>query len=266
MPVDSRRRVDRWVIRSPSKKTSPTVMLVSPRIVFSSVERPEPLAPTTLTHSPASTVRLMSNRTGSRPYPARIPLSSSIGILLTSLVGRAEVHRTDLGIGGNIVGAAGGDQTTLAQDVDQVALLEDRLHVVLDEEHREPEVLLEVAQQDEERLGLMDVEPGGRLVEEEQAGAAHQAPPDLHPALRTEVEVPAPLVPGVPDVEDVGERPTGRLGLLCSGAGPGQTGDGLDQAARDHEVGPGHEVLADGQVEVHPAGLERPAHPERRPL
>src|SRR5262245_44812864 len=159
MPVDSRRRVDRWVIRSPSKKTSPAVMLVSPRIVLSSVERPAPLAPTTLTHSPASTVRLMSNRTGSRPYPARIPLSSSIGILVTSLVGLAEVHRPDLGIGDDVVGAAGGDQATLAEDVNQVALPQDGLDVVLDEQHGEAEVLLQLAQQDEQRIGLVGVEP-----------------------------------------------------------------------------------------------------------
>src|SRR5439155_9869719 len=68
IPRPTRLWADRCVIRSPSKSTSPAVTLVpDPRMVFIRVERPAPLAPTIPTHSPCSTVRSTSKRTGSRP-------------------------------------------------------------------------------------------------------------------------------------------------------------------------------------------------------
>src|SRR5688572_6384464 len=106
-PREIRPWLDRWVTRSPPKCTSPAVTLVTPSTVLSSVERPAPFAPTTVSHSPASTVRSRSNRTGRRPYPARIPRSSSIGAnLFPLLVVLPEVHGPDLGIGDDLVGAA----------------------------------------------------------------------------------------------------------------------------------------------------------------
>ncbi len=118
----------------------------------------------------------------------------------------------------------------------------------------------------EQRLRLGGVEAGGRLVEQQQAGAAHQAAADLHPPLGAEVEVADQLVPVVGDVEELGHRPGHLLRPPLPGPGPGQADHGLHHVAGNHEVGPGHQVVADGEVEVDPAGLERAGHAEGRPV
>src|SRR5688572_12314346 len=104
-------------MRSPPKRTSPAVTFVTPRIVLSRVERPAPFAPTTVSHSPASTARSVSNSTGRRPYPARIPDSSSIGPNLFPRVVVTQVHGPDLGVSRDLVGAAGGDDLSPREHV-----------------------------------------------------------------------------------------------------------------------------------------------------
>src|SRR5713226_7176590 len=212
-------------MRCPPNRTSPALTLVTPRIVLRRVDRPEPFAPTTVSHSPAPTVRSTSKRTGSRPYPARMPRSSSIGPhLLPRLVVLAEVDGPHLRIGGDLVGAPGGDDPPPGEDVDQVTVLEHRLDVVLDEQHGQPQVLLQLADEGEQRLRLGGVEPGGGFVEQEQAGAGEQAPADLDPALGPEVEVADELVPVAGHVEQLGHRPGRLLSLSLPGPGPGHPG------------------------------------------
>src|SRR5882757_2550427 len=195
-------------MRCPPNMTSPALTLVTPRIVFRRVDRPAPFAPTTASHSPAATVRSTSKSTGSRPYPARMPRSSSIGPhLLPLLVVLAEVDGPHLRVGGDLLRAPGGDDPSPGEDVDQVTVLEHRLDVVLDEQHRQPQVLLQLADESEERRRLAGVEPGGGFVEQEQARAGEQAPADLDPALSPEVEVADELVPVGGHVEQFGHRP-----------------------------------------------------------
>src|ERR1044072_203114 len=136
-------------MRCPPKVTSPALTLVTPRIVLSRAARPAPLAPPTVSHSPAARVRSTSKSTGSRPYPARMPRISSMGSssigphLLPLLVVLAEVHRPHFRMGGDLGRAPGGDDPAAGQDVDHVAVLEHGLHVVLDQQHGQPQVLFQ---------------------------------------------------------------------------------------------------------------------------
>src|SRR5260221_13247676 len=96
-------------MRCPPNMTSPALTLVTPRIVLRRVDRPAPFAPTTASHSPAATVRSTSKSTGSRPYPARMPRSSSIGPhLLPLLVVLAEVDGPHLPVGRDLLRAPRG--------------------------------------------------------------------------------------------------------------------------------------------------------------
>src|SRR5262245_46078268 len=233
MPASTRRWAGMWVTRSPRNRISPEVAPTAPRIVLSSVDFPAPLAPTIVTISPASTRRSMSNRTWRWPYPARICCSSSIDGLLgggRQERGAAQVLGLDLGIGGHLGRSAAGQHRSLVQDVDQVGVLEHGLHVVLDEQHGQPEVVLQPADEVEERVGLVGVEPGGRLVEQEEPGTGQQRPADLDPALGTEVELPGAFAPDVLDVEQDGHGPGGVLGPALLLPGPGQAEDRADQA------------------------------------
>src|SRR5258708_6045115 len=97
-------------MRCPPNMPSPALRLVTRRIVFRRVDRPAPFAPTTASHSPAATVRSTSKSTGSRPYPARMPRSSSIGPhLLPLLVVLAEVDGPHLRVGGDLLRAPGAE-------------------------------------------------------------------------------------------------------------------------------------------------------------
>src|SRR2546430_17573231 len=151
-------------MRCPPNRTSPALTLVTPRIVLSRVDRPEPFAPTTVSRAPAPSVRSTSKRTGSRPYPARILRSSSMGSssigpnLLPLLVVLAEVDGPHLRVGGDLVGAPGGDDPPPGEDVDQVTVLEHRLDVVLDQQHGQPQVLLQPADEGEQGRRLAGVE------------------------------------------------------------------------------------------------------------
>ena len=57
----------------------------------------------------------------------------------------------------------------------------DEVHVVLDDENREPELVPELADQLRDLVGLDGVHAGGGLVEQEDPGVGRHRPGDLEP-------------------------------------------------------------------------------------
>src|ERR1700677_2739902 len=74
-------------IGSPSSRMVPASVRISPEIDFANVDLPAPLAPSRVTISPRSSVRLTFCKTRLRPYPTETALSSRSGIILASQIG-----------------------------------------------------------------------------------------------------------------------------------------------------------------------------------
>ena len=75
------------------------------------------------------------------------------------------------------------DLPTEAEDVHVVGDAHDEVHVVLDEEHGELEVVADLLDEDPELGDLLVVQPAGRLVEEEQPRLGDERPSKLHALL-----------------------------------------------------------------------------------
>ena len=76
-----------------------------------------------------------------------------------------------------------GDLPTEAHDVDVVGDPHDEVHVVLDEEHGELEVVADLLDEHAELRHLLVVQPARRLVEEEQARLGDERPRELDALL-----------------------------------------------------------------------------------
>src|ERR1700732_5390703 len=74
-------------IGSPSSRMSPGSARGNPEIVFANVDFPAPFAPSRVTISPSSSVKLTFCRTRLRPYPTETDLSSRSGMALASQIG-----------------------------------------------------------------------------------------------------------------------------------------------------------------------------------
>ena len=110
------------------------------------------------------------------------------------------------------------DEPARVEDADARAHLRDHAQVVADEEHRRVELLLEL-RNEVEHLGLDGrVEPGGRLVEDEECRVLRERHRDhdplLHPA-RELVRIAAEHRVGIGDLH-AGERFAGALARLAS--------------------------------------------------
>src|SRR6266550_329572 len=86
-----------------------------------------------------------------------------------------------LGVGQHVRGVAELDDVALAQHGDALRDGPHQRQVVGDEEHREPEVALEAAEQLHDRGLDADVQRRGHLVADQYEGVADQGPGDRHP-------------------------------------------------------------------------------------
>src|SRR5437773_1376155 len=128
-PRSSARRSSSSVKRStPSIVTAPLDGVSSPARRASSVDLPEPEAPTTASASPGVTARSMSRRMTSSPFPLRtflpMPFALKMLVLLFMLwaLGAAAAEKSILVFGDSLSAAYG-----IAQSRGWVALLEDRV-------------------------------------------------------------------------------------------------------------------------------------------
>src|SRR6185436_7779895 len=170
--------------------TLPAVMGTSPRTTFTSVVLPAALLPRRHTTSPWRTSRSMPWSTSRPPYPARTPRTSSNVEL------RAEVGLGDGGILHHRGRRAVGDLAAAVEDDDAIGDAGHHAHVVLDQQDRVA-VAPDLAQGLHDLDPLVWVEPGRRLVDEEQAGLRGDRHRELEPAPVREGQCGRRLAPAL---------------------------------------------------------------------
>ncbi len=138
------------------------------------------------------------------------------------------------------------------------------LDVVLDEEHRELVLLLHRGESLRERRGLLDVESGGRLVEEQQLRLRHERAAELDEATATQAEHLDRTIGLALEPEQLEHRVD--LGhLVARRVGPVE--EVLPQMARLVALPLcDQEVVADGRAREELEPLERAPEPETCPL
>ena len=126
-----------------------------------------------------------------------------------------------------------GDLDAEVEDQHAVGDVHHETHVVLDEEDGDPQLLADVEDEPGHVLGLLEVHPGDRLVEEQQLGVHRQRPPELDALLDAVRQQGDRILAPLLDLEEVD--------------------DVLDPLA----VG---DLFASCRTEPHRAGEERAAH------
>src|SRR5919197_3817313 len=143
----------------PAKTISPVCRTV-PETDRSVVVLPAPLAPSSATISPSSTRSETPWSALIGPYRASTPRSSSSGGIVSS-----EICLDHLWVCPYVGGLAAGDQAPEVENVHVVADRHDEVHVVLNEQHGQVEVVAQLADDAHKLRHLLVVEPSGRLVQ-----------------------------------------------------------------------------------------------------
>ena len=140
-----------------------------------------------------------------------------------------------------------------------VAHAHDHAHVVLDQEHGDPQLRTNALEQPGHLAGLRRVHPGGRLVEQQQLGLTRERTRDLETPLVTIREVAGQLVVAATE-PDVAEPAARRLAdLLLFGRVAGQAERRVDQSRAHPGMLADHYILERGHVPKEADVLERPA-------
>src|SRR5260370_14435067 len=139
-------------------------------------------------------------------------------------------------------------------------------HVVLDEDHRRPPLVVDVEDEARHVLLLLVIAPAHRLVEKEHLGVEREGPPQLHTlleAVRQRADRPLPDGLDLQEVDDVLDHlAVGDL-LPPSGA---PVEHGSEHAVRHVEVAAEHQVVDDGHAPEQRDVLERARDPARGDL
>src|SRR6476620_1766585 len=133
----------------PSSRITPSTWRCRPMTERNSVVFPAPLRPTRVTTSPGLTASETSERTRASPYQAETPWTSSRGCALpaddlaamsgeVSDMGLAQVCRDDLLVVAHLLVGPFREDLTGLQHRDRVGQRPDHVHVVVDEDDREP--------------------------------------------------------------------------------------------------------------------------------
>src|SRR5262245_7010400 len=156
----------RWISR-PSKTTVPFWGSITPDTVLRMVLLPAPFAPRIVTMLPAGTAKLTPRMARMGPYA----VSTFDTVRSASAMPSASEVRLDhLGILLHLSRGAERDRTPVVQGEHPVRDGAHQAHVVLDHQDGDAEELRDVLDPEGHVLGLLDGEPGRRLVEEQQLG------------------------------------------------------------------------------------------------
>ncbi len=158
-----------------------------------------------------------------------------------------------------------GQHLAVVQDEDGIRDPHHEVHEVLHQQDRDA-AAAERQDQLPERVGLGEVQPRRRLVQEQQRGLGGQAAGDLEQPLLTEGQAAGRVLRafGKADQLQAGKGPLADLGLLAAGA---RRPEGGGQQARPAlAVAADHRVLEHGHVGEDLEVLEGPGDPEPRPL
>ena len=126
----------------------------------------------------------------------------------------AQVGFDDLGVVADLVGGALGDDPAEVQHRDALADAHDQIHVMLDQQDGDVELVPDAADDLHQLGGLGGVHAGGGLVQQQQLGAGGQGADDLQPALGAVGQAACLLAGQVGHVEDV-QKPDGLVGGLA---------------------------------------------------
>src|SRR6185295_6874224 len=146
-------------MRSPRKEIDPARVRVRPMIERIAVVLPMPLRPSSDTVSPWFTRRENPNRTWLAPYAVSSSRTSSSK--LVSKIGAAHVL-----VGADLGRSAACDDPAVHQHGDPVGEAEDRVHVVLDQQHRH--AAAEPADERDHALRFLRAHPGHWLVKQHE--------------------------------------------------------------------------------------------------
>src|SRR5437764_1053895 len=144
------------------------------------VDLPLPLAPSSVTISPSRTLRDTPSSARRCPYAT---LRSSMSSMLATAVRSAEVGLDHRGIADDVARLARRDRASVVQDDDTVGETHDEIHVVLDDDERQPQLVAQPCDELHERPRLGGIEAARRLVEQEAARLGGQRPRELEPFL-----------------------------------------------------------------------------------
>ena len=188
-------------------------------------------------------------------------LTLALGLVL------AEVRLDHQRIVADRLRVALGELLAVVQDGDVLRDPHDDLHVVLDEQDRDAELVAQALHEAREVRGLLRVHPGGRLVEQQQLGLGRQRPRDLDAALVAVGEVRGELVVQARLQADVRQH-LGRLlaHLALLPADPRRPEDRAEQPGLHPRVLADHDVLERRHRPEQADVLERPRDAERHDL
>src|SRR5919197_2400005 len=160
---------DRRTRSLPSSRMRP-VRRTMPLMARSVVVFPAPFAPSTVTIAPSPTSSVTPCSARMAPYCAWTSSSSSSAIGLCGPQIGLDHGAVALNVGGRPLG----DLASEVEADDVVGHLHDEVHVVLDDEHREPVRVVDPPQQRCEAVDLLVVQPSCGFVEEEELGVADE--------------------------------------------------------------------------------------------
>src|SRR6185436_12486727 len=161
-------------MRSPRKEIDPARVRARPMIERIAVVLPMPLRPRSETASPWFTRSENPNSTWLAPYAVSRSRTSSSK--LVSQVGAAHVL-----VGADFGRSAACDDPAVHQHGDPVGEAEDRVHVVLDEEHGHAGA--DPADERDHALRFLGAHPSRRLVEQHELRPRGEREPHLERAL-----------------------------------------------------------------------------------
>ena len=176
----------------------------------------------------------------------------------------AQVGPDHVRVGGHLCGRAGADRPAEVDHHHPVGQVHHQAHVVLDHDDRDAQLVADVEDEAGHVLGLLEVHPGHRLVEQQQLGLHGQRAAELDPLLdavgQQADREPPPLLQ-LEEVDDVLDRcPVEQL----APAGPAEPGERGQHAVRVVVVAAEHQVVQHGQVGEQLDVLECAGHARAR--
>src|SRR5580658_877896 len=148
----------------PPSMMSPCVRTI-PQMARSVVVLPAPFAPKSAVTPPSSTEKSMPCSTFVSPYAACRPLASSSAGMSVFLLRVAEIGADDFRFGAHFVRRAVGDLNAELQRDDLVGHTHHQIHMMLNEQYADVELLPDPAHQSGEFVDLTVIESARRFVE-----------------------------------------------------------------------------------------------------